>query len=217
VTESAFAIIGLTGGIASGKSTVSRMCRELGVPVVDADEIARFVVEPGQPAATQIREQFGDEVFAADGTLNREALGAVVFADPGARARLNAITHPRIALEMKTRADALREAGHPWIIYDAALLVENRAQEWLGGLIVVSLPRELQLQRLMARDDGDQDRAAARIDSQLPLADKVAVADWVIDNGQGLEHTRAQVREVCEAIGRSVAEHGHAKRERAQA
>lgn len=203
---SSFAVIGLTGGIASGKSTVSRMCRELGVPVVDADEIARFVVEPDQPAAAEIRAHFGDGVFADDGSLDREALGARVFADPDARARLNAITHPRIAMQMKARSDALREAGHPWIIYDAALLVENRAQDWLDGLIVVSVPRAVQLQRLLERDGGDEARAAARVDSQLPLADKVAVADWVVDNSHGLDHTQAQVRALVEGIARRVAE-----------
>lgn len=213
-----FAIVGLTGGIASGKSTVSRMLRELGTPVVDADEIARFVVQPGQAAAAEIRAQFGDEVFGPEGGLDREALGAVVFASADARARLNAITHPRIAAEMMARSEALREAGHPWIVYDAALLVENGAQAWLGGLIVVSLSREVQLERLLirdggARDDAARERAAARIDSQLPLADKVAVADWVIDNGLGLDETRAEVREVHERIGARVAALGHARLE----
>ena len=211
--SSPFAIVGLTGGIASGKSTVSAMFRALGVPVVDADEIARYVVEPGQPAMAEIRAYFGDEVFAAAGGLDREALGARVFAEPEARARLNAITHPRIAAEMMARSQALREAGHPWIIYDAALLVENRAQGWLAGLIVVSLARELQLERLVARDGGDAERAAARIDSQLPLADKVAVADWVIDNGLGREQTQAQVELIHAQVGDSVARVGHAKRE----
>lgn len=213
MATSAFTIVGLTGGIASGKSTVSRMFSERGVPVVDADELARFIVRPDQPAAADIRAHFGDAMYGPNGALDREALGAVVFADPSARARLNAITHPRIAVEMKARSDALREAGHPWIIYDAALLVENRAQEWLGGLIVVALARELQIQRLLARDGGDAARALARIESQLPLDEKVAVADYVIENDFGLDETRAQVEELHDRILARVNELGHARLE----
>ena len=213
MTSTNFAVVGLTGGIASGKSTVSSMFRELGVPVIDADQLARFVVEPGQPANAEIRARFGEGVFQADGTLDREALGKIVFSDPDARRQLNAMTHPRIAAEMAARSQALRAEGHPWVIYDAALIVENQGQNWLGGLIVVSLAREHQLRRLVERDGGDEARAAARIDSQLPLADKVAVADWVIDNGGAVEQTRAQVEAVHAAISKAVAERGQAKNE----
>jgi dephospho-CoA kinase len=193
-------VIGLTGGIASGKSTVAAMLRELGAPVVDADELARRVVEPGSPGLAAIVERFGPDVLDAAGALDRKQLGARVFADPEARAALNAITHPRIA-ELSQREIARHaEAGAPVVIYEAALIVENRLHLGLDGLIVVSVPPEIQLARLRARDGLGQDAARARLAAQLPLADKVAVADQVIDNAGTVEETRAQVARVWEAI-----------------
>lgn len=193
-------VIGLTGGIASGKSTVAAMLRELGAPIVDADLLARQVVEPGSPALVEIAQRFGPEVLAADGGLDRKRLGEKIFSDPGARAALNAITHPRIA---KASAAALADfaaAGHKVAIYEAALLVENRIHDRLGGLIVVSVPLEEQIARLRARDDLDEEGARARVTAQLPLASKVAVADWVVDNGGSVEHTRAQVERIWREI-----------------
>ena len=193
-------VIGLTGGIASGKSTVAAMLRELGAPVVDADELARRVVEPGSAGLAAIVERFGPEVLDAAGALDRKQLGARVFADPEARAALNAITHPRIA-ELSQREIARHAAaGAPVVIYEAALIVENELHRGLDGLIVVSVPAEVQLERLMARDGLGEDEARARLAAQLPLADKVAVADQVIDNAGTVEETRAQVARVWEAI-----------------
>lgn len=193
-------VIGLTGGIASGKSTVAAMLRELGAPVVDADELARRVVEPGSAGLAAIVEYFGPQVLDAAGALDRKQLGARVFADPEARAALNAITHPRIA-ELSQREIARHAgAGAPVVIYEAALIVENGLQRGLDGLIVVSVPVEVQLERLIARDGLGEDEARARLAAQLPLADKVAVADHVIDNAGTVEETRAQVARVWEAI-----------------
>lgn len=186
-------VIGLTGGIASGKSTVATMLRQLGAPVVDADELAREVVEPGKPALAEIAARFGEAVITADGRLDRERMGAIAFADDGARRALNAIIHPRIA-EASQRAIAEKAAaGHAIVIYDAALLVENSIHHRLDGLIVVAAPDDIQIQRLIARDGIDEKAAKARLAAQLPLADKVAVADHVIDNSGDLERTRAQV------------------------
>ena len=209
MTESeGFAIVGLTGGIASGKTTVAEMFAELGVPVVDADELAREIVEPGQPALADIRDAFGDEVIRDDGRLDREALGAVVFDDEQARERLESITHPRIARRMRDRAQILREEGHDWIIYDAALIVENGLHEWLDALIVVAANRRDQVDRIVARDGLAREEANARIDSQLPLDQKIAVADWVIDNSGSLEQTRSKVEQLYRRIEAAIDQSG---------
>jgi dephospho-CoA kinase len=189
-------VIGLTGGIASGKSTVADMLRSLGAAIVDADLLARQVVEHGTPAAREIRKRFGDQVFAADGSLDRKALGAIVFADPEARAALGRITHPRIAMLSQQRIAELAAAGHDPVIYEAALIVENQLHHAMAGLIVVAVPEHVQLERLMARDGIDETAARERISSQLPLAEKRAVADWVVDNIGPLEDTRRQVEEL---------------------
>lgn len=189
-------IIGLTGGIASGKSTVARLLRDLGAQIVDADEIAREVVLPGTPALEELVARFGDAVLGEDGSLDRKQLGALVFRDPGARADLNAITHPRIAAASKARIVALVDKGADPVIYEAALLVENRAHEWLDALIVVSVPPEVQVARLMARDNISEREARERLGAQLPLAAKVAVADYVIENSGTLEQTRNRVTEL---------------------
>ncbi|RVU48976.1 dephospho-CoA kinase [Lujinxingia sediminis] len=204
-------IIGLTGGIASGKSTVSRHFEALGVPVIDADRIARQVVEPGQPALADIVEAFGANVLHEDGTLNRTALGAHIFQDPDARARLGAITHPRIAQEMARQSAAAFEHGHPWVIYDAALIVENGLYKAFDSLIVVACSPETQLQRLMARDGISEKQALARIHSQMPLREKLEVADFVIDNDQSLDHTRRQVDDLFETIDARIRQRGSAR------
>ncbi len=186
-------VIGLTGGIASGKSTVAAVLRELGAPIVDADLVARQVVEPGMPALAEIAARFGPDVIGADGRLDRKRMGERVFADPAARAIINSITHPRIAAASRAAVAELGAAGHPVAVYEAALLVENKIHLGIDGLIVVSAPPQVQIERLMERDAIDGEAAQARLSAQLPLADKVAVADWVIDNAGSLAETRAQV------------------------
>jgi len=193
-------VIGLTGGIASGKSAVAGMLRDLGAPVVDADLVARQVVEPGTPALAEIVARFGADMVDADGRLDRKRLADEVFSDLTARRDLNAITHPRIAQASAAAFAELAAAGHAVAIYEAALLVENRAHERLDGLIVVAVPEEIQVERLRARDGIDEAAARARLAAQLPLRDKVAVADWVIDNGGSLEETRARVAEVWRQV-----------------
>jgi dephospho-CoA kinase len=193
-------VIGLTGGIGSGKSAVAAIFRELGAPVIDADQVARDVVEPGQPALGELVAAFGEGILGAGGALDRKRLGAIVFADPAARKRLDAITHPRIAAETARRIAALAASGAELVLYEAALLVENGMHRGLGGLIVVSAPPEVQRARVMARDGLSADEANARLAAQLPLADKVAAATHVVDNGGSLEATRRQVESIWEKI-----------------
>ncbi len=186
-------VVGLTGGIASGKSSVSRMLAGLGAKVVDADLLARQIVEPGRLAFRAIVRAFGPGVVAADGTLDRKALGRIVFADESKRRELNRITHGRINRAARAEIRRALAAGSPLVVYDAALIVENRWQKQLDALIVVSVPEQVQLARLMGRDGLERAAAEQRIRSQLPLAERLAVADFVIDNSGSLEQTRAQV------------------------
>lgn len=193
-------IVGLTGGIASGKSTVSAYFAKLGVTIIDADLIAREVVEPGTEGFEAIKETFGAQVLAEDGSLDRKALGAVIFNDAEKRSQLNAIVHPAVATRMLELAQAAGNKGSRWVIYDAALLVENGAQHWLPEIIVVSASTASQLQRIMQRDELSADEASARINSQLPLQDKVKVATHVIDNDGTLEHTWDQTKRIFEEL-----------------
>ncbi len=189
-------VIGLTGGIASGKSTVASMLRALGAQIVDADQLARDVVEPGRPALAEIVDRFGPDMLDADGRLDRKRMAERVFSDAKARAALNAIIHPQIAIASRAALAELRAAGHSLAIYEAALLIENQIHRGLDGLIVVSAPDSVQIERLCLRDAIDEAAARARLAAQLPLADKVAEADWVIDNGGSVEQTGAQVEKV---------------------
>lgn len=188
-------LYGLTGGIASGKSTVSQMFRQAGVTVIDADLLAREVVEPGQPALAEIAVRFPGTI-AGDGRLDRAKLGALIFADPSERAALNAITHHRIQALAMEKTAALADAGARVALYDAALLIENRLHQGLDGVILVTCAPEVQLRRLMARNGLSEAEARARITAQMPLEEKRPFATWVIDNGGSLEATRAQVEKV---------------------
>lgn len=185
-------LYGLTGGIASGKSTVARILRELGATVIDADQLAREVVQPGRPAYEEIRAKW-PAVVAKDGTLDRARLGELVFGDAAARAELDGITHPRIAEESARLAAQAAARGEPLAFYEAALLVENRVDEALDGLWVVAVPDQTQLARLRERDKLSEPAARARIAAQLPLKAKVARATHVIDNGADPKATRAAV------------------------
>jgi dephospho-CoA kinase len=193
-------VIGLTGGIASGKSTVSRMFRDLGALVVDADQVAREVVEPGQPALDDIVKTFGRDMLQSDGRLDRKRLGELVFADSSKRLQLNAITHPRIAEAVQGKLALLRETGAEVAIYEAALIVENKIHLGLDGLIVVAIDEPTQIDRMVRRDGLLPEQAVARIRAQAPLGDKVAVADWVIDTGGIIPETRRKVERVWEEI-----------------
>ncbi len=193
-------LFGLTGGIASGKSTVAARLRGRGVPVIDADDLAREVVAPGTDGLREIVDAFGTSVLGPNGTLDRKALASEVFADDAARRRLNAITHPRIAVRTRERADALARAGAPLACYEAALLVENGLADTFRPLVVCSCPEDLQAARLRQRDGVSDEEAFARIRAQKPLGEKIAVADHVIDTSGSLESSLKQADEVLRAI-----------------
>lgn len=192
-------LVGLTGGIGSGKSTVTQMFRALGAEVIDADELAREVVRPGQPALAEIARRFPGTVDAA-GQLDRASLAARIFADPAERAALNAIVHPRIQAEVQRRTEALARAGAKVVLYDAALLIENGLHRAMDAVIVVWVPPEVQRERLMARDHLDHATAEERIRAQMPLDEKRALATWVVNNGGGLEETRRQVEQIWRTL-----------------
>ena len=193
-------VIGLTGGIASGKSTVARMLAERGAAIVDADLLARQVVEPGQPALAELVARFGPAILTPDGQLDRKRLGAIAFSDPVARADLGRITHPRIAAASANAIATYADAGASVVFYEAALLVENRAHLGLAGLVVVSVTPELQHARLVARDGLTPDEATARIAAQAPLSEKLAAATWVIENHGDRDALVAEVDRVVAAI-----------------
>jgi dephospho-CoA kinase len=196
-----FLLVGLTGGIATGKSTVSAMLRELGCVIIDADVLAREVVEPGEPAYGDIVAEFGADVVRADGALDRQRLGAIVFADPLRRKRLEAITHPRIRECFARRLAALTEQGFAGIaIFDAAVLIESGNYRNVDRLIVVATDEATQGRRLRGRDGLGEAEAGRKIASQMPVADKARLADHVIDNAGDRAATEAQVRRVHAAL-----------------
>ena len=182
--------VGLTGGIGSGKSTVARLLAEHGALVIDADQIAREVVEPGQPALTEIAERFGPDVITTDGSLDRAALAAIVFADAVALADLNAITHPRIAVRTAQLIAAAPDDAV--VVYDMPLLVENDLAEGWDHVIVVEADREVRVRRLIERGLDEAD-IEARMSRQASDEQRRAVADVVIDNSGDLDSLRAQV------------------------
>lgn len=191
----AFRVFGLTGGIGTGKSTVARMFTARGVPVVDADALAREVVAPGTVGNAEIAAAW-PHAIGPDGAVDRKALAAIVFADPGARARLEGITHPLIQQASAARLTELAGDGHPLAIYEAALLVESGRWRDFDGLIVVTASPERQVERAVARGGLSREEAEARVKAQLPTEEKARVATYVIDNDGGLAETERQVEKV---------------------
>ena len=190
-------VIGLTGGLASGKSAVAAILRELGAAVVSADAIARDIVEPGSEALREITEAFGEEMLGRDGRLDRARLAARIFADDEARARLNAITHPRIRTRMRVEVARLQQILPPpaVIILDIPLLLDTAPRDAFPfeGVIVVGVNEATQVDRLRRRDDLSAEEARQRLRAQRSLREKVLEADWLIDNSGTPEETRRQV------------------------
>jgi dephospho-CoA kinase len=186
-------LIGLTGGIATGKSTVARLLADHGAAVVDADLLAREVVVPGAPALSEIVDAFGAGVLTPEGALDRPALGAIVFADASRRRRLEEITHPRIGTLMAERIAAGLASEAPLVVADIPLLFENDRRTPVEGVLLVDAPPEVQLRRLVLRDGLSEEDARRRVAAQMPLADKRRLATWVIDNGGSEERTAEQV------------------------
>ena len=186
-------VVGLTGGIASGKSTVSKLFERAGAVVIDADLIARQVVEPGKPAWQEIRAQFGRQVFRPDGTLDRKRLGDIVFHQSLLRRKLEAIIHPRVRAQMN---ESLRKLAvskpESVVVLDVPLLLETGMDKGLAEVIVVYAPAAVQRRRLMFRDGFSADQAQARIDAQMPMEQKRSRATLVIDNGGDLAETEKQ-------------------------
>jgi len=185
-------LVGLTGSIATGKSTVAQLLVKHGAALIDADLIAREVVAPGEPALAEIAARFPG-VVGKDGALDRQALGERIFNDPSEREALNRITHPRIQAKVIERTQTLAEQHVPVVVYDAALLIENRLHEAMQGVVLVVAPPQVQRARLIARNGLSPEQADARIAAQLPQDDKRKAATWVIDNGGTLAATGAQV------------------------
>lgn len=193
-------VVGLTGGIACGKSAASAFFAALGIPVVDADVVARVVVEPGSPGLRTLTQAFGRGVLTLTGALDREKLGALVFADAEKRAMLNGILHPLIAAESMRQIATESAKPVPYVIYDAALLLENGLQHAFPELVVVTAPHAVQLQRLMTRDGFSEEAAEQRIASQMPLADKEKLATLLIQNDSDLPALQNRVREAHETL-----------------
>ena len=189
-------IIGLTGSIASGKSTVASMLKEYGLPIVDADLVARQVVEPGSETLQQIAAAFGADVIQADGTMDRAKVGALIFNDEAKRTQLNRIIHPAIRAEMLRQRDGYIAAGERNVVMDIPLLFESKLQSYVEKIIVVSVSEETQLARLMARNTFSEEEATARIRSQLAMDVKEAGADAVINNNGSVEETAAQLHAI---------------------
>jgi len=194
-------VVGLTGGIGSGKSSVASLLRALGAVLIDADAIVHELQAPGSPLLGEMVAAFGPGILDANGALAREALGQIVFADAEKRARLGAIVHPRVGVEMARRLEAARARGVPLVVLDVPLLLEGRAPGRAGAsglpydaVIVVWAPESVQLERQMRRDGRDRDESLRRIRAQMPLDEKRRLADHVIDNSGSLEDTERQVR-----------------------
>jgi len=196
-----FLLVGLTGGIATGKSTVSAMFAHLGARVVDADLLAREVVTPGQPAHAQIVKEFGPDVLQQDGVLDRKRLGALVFADAQKRKRLEEITHPAIRVRQQRILSVYEEEAFEGIvIWDAALLIESGGAKGMDRVVVVIADPAAELRRLVERDGFSEEEARGRMASQMPLAEKVKAADYVVDNSGSRAETERRVREVYRAL-----------------
>jgi dephospho-CoA kinase len=193
-------LFGLTGNIASGKSTVARRFAARGVPALDADRFARDVVAPGTDGLREVVEAFGPGVLDPAGALDRKAVGALVFADPAKRARLNAITHPRIAAATQAALAALEARGAPLGCYEASLLVENGVADAFRPLVVVLAPEARQREWLVRRDGLGEAEALARIASQLPPAEKARAADFVIENAGSLDDLVARADQTLDAL-----------------
>jgi dephospho-CoA kinase len=190
-------LVGLTGGIASGKSLACRFFRELGAHIVDADQLSREVVRPFSPAWKEIVDTFGTDILGEDNEIDRTALGEIIFSDEKKRRLLEAIVHPRIADETASRVAEL-EKRHPdgIIIVDAALMIEVEQHEKFERLIVVFVDEETQARRLMERDLLGKAAAHRRIEAQMPLTQKIEFADYVIDNNGSPEQTKEEVQRV---------------------
>lgn len=191
---------GLTGGIATGKSTVASMLRELGAKIIDADQLAREIVEPGQEAWKEIIEAFGKEILCTDKSIDREKLRKIVFKDETARRRLESITHPRIRALAQRKMQTLGAQGAEVLVYEAPLLFENRVHLWLRPVILVACDPATQRTRLRERDRLNDDEIEQHLKAQMSLEEKRRLADYIIENSGDLEELKRRVNEVWEKL-----------------
>jgi dephospho-CoA kinase len=194
-------VFGLTGGIGSGKSTVAALFAEAGVPVVDADRIAREVVEPGTAAHAEVVSRFGRTILSPDGGIDRGKLGAIVFSDAERRRELEAITIPRIREGIEAELAKLEAEGHTAAIVEAALLLENKRAQRFEAIICVYCDRETQLRRILSRGGLPAAEAEKRIDSQMPSDEKARLSDYVIDNSGSSVETRRRFGDLLSRLG----------------
>ena len=193
--------VGLTGGIASGKSTVARMFQEKGACVIDLDEIAHFVEEPDRPGWKAIVEYFGQNVLNDDRTINREKLGAIVFCDKEKLAKLNLMVHPAAFEEWEQRVAGIRKTSpQAIVISDIPLLIEVGMQQWLDAVILVYVSPDDQIQRLVSRNGCSREEALTRLNSQIPIDEKIPHADFLIDNRGSIENSRSAVHAIWEEL-----------------
>ena len=199
-------VIGLTGGIASGKSAVAAIFQKAGAIIIDADRIARAVVKKGLPAYREIVAQFGTEVLLSNGEINRNMLGDIIFKNPQKKQLLNSIVHPHVSEEVNRRIKQIQKA-HPnaVVVLDVPLLIEAGMHNNLSEIIVVYTPQDIQIQRLMQRDHISEADALARVQSQMPIEEKKQQASIVIDNSGTVENTRRQTLEIIKRLKAGVA------------
>jgi dephospho-CoA kinase len=205
-------LLGVTGGIASGKTAVANMLEELGAPIIDFDVIARQVVEPGKPAWQEIVDYFGKQVVQEDGSLDRKKLSNIVFRDMEKRKKLESFTHPRISEEFVRQVNEIAEETPGAIIQVVIpLLIELNLQYRFHKLMVVYIPEQLQVERLAKRDGISKEEAANILKAQLPIEEKVGYADYVIHNERSLEETRRQVNDLWQTLKKVQKEKGESK------
>ncbi|KAF5378340.1 hypothetical protein D9615_008701 [Tricholomella constricta] len=197
-------VIGLTGGIATGKSSVSKLLKAKDIPVVDADILARQVVEPGTSGLKNNVKEFGPEILLPDGTLDRKKLGTIVFNDEGKRKKLNAIVHPAVRWAMFMKVIKHWVDSEKYCVLDVPLLIEGGVWQWVGKVVVVYCSADIQLQRLMLRDNSTSEEASARLNSQLPIAEKVTYADVVIDNSGTPQELSNQIDAFVEKLDKEM-------------
>ncbi|MEV5037426.1 dephospho-CoA kinase [Bacillus sp. AFS026049] len=189
-------IIGITGGIASGKSTVSLYLQELGFTIVDADLASRAVVEPGEEAYHQVVKAFGEDILLTDGNIDRVKLGSIIFNDQEKRLLLNGIVHPAVRNWMRVKTEAALSSGEETVFMDIPLLFESKLTFMVDKTLLIYVDEQVQLKRLMNRNGLSEAEALARINSQMPLADKKALADAVIDNNGDINETKRQLKAI---------------------
>ncbi|KAJ7669441.1 dephospho-CoA kinase-domain-containing protein [Mycena polygramma] len=197
-------VVGLTGGISTGKSSVSNLLKKKQIKVIDADVIAREVVEPGTPALAKITTYFGPEILRSDGTLDRKKLGSVIFCDEAKRRKLDSIVHSAVQRAMLWEILKHWISGRNYVVVDVPLLIESGLWKWVGMVVVVYCSAEVQLQRLMQRDASSREEASARLSSQRAITEKLQYADRIIDNSGSPEDLEIHVDALVHALDRHV-------------